>query len=50
VLRGSAEPVSRGVLDTVWPDAVQRDRALAGLVVDGLTVVLPDGDYALPGH
>lgn len=36
VLRSAAGPVRGEALDAVWPDAVQRDRALAGLVVDGL--------------
>jgi A/G-specific adenine glycosylase len=48
VLRASAGPVERARLDLVWPDAVQRERALGGLVADGL--VHHDGDrYALPG-
>ncbi len=48
VLRGSAGPVTRSALDAVWPDAVQRDRALAALVADGLVDPLPDGRFALP--
>lgn len=35
-------------LDTVWPDEVQRGRALASLVDDGLVVRVAEG-YALPG-
>jgi len=31
----------------VWPDAAQRDRALAGLLADGLVVAV-DGGYELP--
>ena len=42
----AAVPVDR--LDTVWPDPVQRDRALATLVADGLAESLPGGDYQLP--
>ncbi|WXZ50477.1 A/G-specific adenine glycosylase [Clavibacter tessellarius] len=41
-------PVSAADLATAWPEPVQRDRALAGLVADGLAVVQPDGTYALP--
>ncbi|PZS02731.1 MAG: adenine glycosylase [Pseudonocardiales bacterium] len=48
VLRGSDGPVERSALDVVWPDAAQRERALDGLVVDGLVDPLPDGRYALP--
>ncbi len=48
VLRDSREPVSQARLDAVWPDPVQRARALDGLVADGLVDPLPDGRYALP--
>ncbi|GAB3031956.1 A/G-specific adenine glycosylase [Parafrigoribacterium mesophilum] len=34
-------------LEALWPDAAQRDRALAGLVADGLAVPVGDG-YRLP--
>lgn len=43
VLRESSEPVPRPRLDAVWPDAVQRARALAGLVDDGLIEPLTTG-------
>lgn len=47
VLRSAAGPVRGEALDAVWDDAAQRDRALAGLVVDGL--VERDGDgFRLP--
>jgi A/G-specific adenine glycosylase len=36
VLRHATGPVPRQRLDVVWPDEVQRTRALAGLVDDGL--------------
>jgi A/G-specific adenine glycosylase len=48
VLRDSREPVPQARLDVVWPDAVQRARALDGLVADGLVDPLPDGRFALP--
>ena len=48
VLRDSREPVAQARLDAVWPDAVQRARALDGLVADGLVDPLPDGRFALP--
>jgi A/G-specific adenine glycosylase len=50
VLRGAAEPVRRAALDAVWPEPVQRARALDSLVADGLVDPLPDGRFALPGH
>jgi A/G-specific adenine glycosylase len=50
VLRASADPVPRAALDAVWHDAVQRDRALGALVVDGLVDPLPDGRFALPSQ
>ena len=46
-LRASDIPVTAAEIDGVWADAVQRDRALAGLVADGLVVAGPDG-YELP--
>lgn len=49
VLRESHEPVARAALEAVWDDAVQRERALDGLVADGLVDPLADGRYALPG-
>ena len=48
VLRHATGPVPRQRLDIVWPDEVQRTRALATLVEDGL--VEPDGElYMLAG-
>jgi len=46
-LRASDIPVTADEIATVWPDAVQRDRALAGLLVDGLVAASPLG-YQLP--
>jgi len=48
VLRESAAPLPKAVLDAVWDDEVQRERALDGLVADGLVDPLPDGRFALP--
>ncbi len=48
VLRGADGPVERAALDLAWTDPVQRERALDGLVVDGLVDPLPDGRFALP--
>jgi A/G-specific adenine glycosylase len=46
-LRASDIPVTGTEIETLWPDAAQRDRALAGLLADGLAVAVPEG-YQLP--
>ncbi len=46
-LRASDIPVTAAEIATVWPDAAQRDRALAGLLADGLAVEVTGG-YELP--
>jgi A/G-specific adenine glycosylase len=46
-LRASDVPVTVAEIERVWPDAAQRERALAGLVRDGL-VVPADGGFELP--
>jgi len=47
VLRATDASVDRAALDAAWPEADQRERALASLVTDGL--VVRSGDrYALP--
>lgn len=48
VLREAGGPVSPAALDAAWPDAVQRARALDGLVADGLVTPAPRGRWALP--
>ncbi len=48
VLREAVEPVPRPRLDVVWPEATQRDRALRGLIDDGLVDPLPGDLFALP--
>jgi len=48
VLRDSTTPVAGDLLAEVWEEPVQRGRALAGLVADGLAEPLPDGTYVLP--
>ena len=47
-VRDSPGPVSRGRLDSRWPDADQRARCLASLLEDGLVVSTGVGGYALP--
>ena len=49
VLRHATGPVPRQRLDLVWTDEVQRARALAGLVRDGLVQPLRSGEFALAG-
>jgi A/G-specific adenine glycosylase len=48
VLREAPTPLPRQRLDVVWADVVQRDRALASLLADGL-VVRHGGTYGLAG-
>lgn len=49
VLREASGPVPKATLDAVWSEEVQRERALAALVTDGLADRLADDRYALPG-
>ncbi|EAR25135.1 adenine glycosylase [marine actinobacterium PHSC20C1] len=46
-LRASDVPVTAGEIAQVWPDAEQRERALAGLLADGLAVQ-NKSDFELP--
>jgi A/G-specific adenine glycosylase len=48
-LRHSDTPVPAEVIENLWPDAVQRERALAGLLADGLAIGSPDSGFTLPG-
>ncbi len=47
-LRASELPVPAERIAELWPDAVQRERALTGLLTDGLVDAV-DAGYALPG-
>ncbi len=47
-LRASEVSVPADVIDSVWPDAVQRERALAGLLRDGLVTGDASRGYELP--
>lgn len=49
LLRDSDVPVSKSALDAVWNKAAQRERALDGLVADGLIEPAGDDHFALPG-
>ena len=46
-VRGSDIPVSTGEIDTLWHDDAQRERALGGLIADGLVIQVDDG-FELP--
>ena len=48
VLRDTEGSVARARLDEVWPDDVQRDRALASLLADGLVVETETGATPSP--
>jgi A/G-specific adenine glycosylase len=48
VLRDAPDSVAQETLDAVWPDGVQRARALDGLVADGLVEPVAPGVYRLP--
>jgi len=48
-LRLSDTPVPADVVEGLWPDSVQRERALAGLLADGLALGDADKGYQLPG-
>lgn len=47
-LRASDVPLGQDELDALWPDDIQRTRALAGLVADGLVTGSVAGGYELP--
>jgi len=50
MIRDHPQPTTEAELAAAWPlDAAQRERALAGLVSDGLIEARPDRRYALPG-
>ncbi len=48
LLRDSETTVPRSAVATLWDEPVQRDRALASLLEDGLVVARGDDDLALP--
>jgi A/G-specific adenine glycosylase len=47
-LRATHVPVTDAEIASLWPETAQRDRAVAGLLADGLAVRSPDGGYLLP--
>lgn len=48
VVREAEGAVAQAAIDVVWSDAEQRQRALDGLIADGLIEPQADGWYALP--
>ncbi|SDI49305.1 A/G-specific adenine glycosylase [Sinosporangium album] len=48
VLRQAHGPVPKAALDVVWHDPVQRERALDGLLADGLAEALDGDTFQLP--
>ncbi|MBP3088578.1 A/G-specific adenine glycosylase [Corynebacterium sp. sy017] len=48
LLRESTQPVAKEHIDLVWPDSVQRERALNSLLDDGLAEKTPAGTFQLP--
>lgn len=49
-LRDSAAGVDRPALEALWPEEIQRERCLDGLISDGLVDVTTDGRFTLPGR
>lgn len=49
VLRDAAGPVERPALEACWSHPIQRERALDGLVADGLVEPLAGDRFGLPG-
>ncbi len=50
VVREQPGGVKKAVLDMVWPDAIQRERALQSLLADGLMECSAAGLYGLAGE
>jgi len=48
VLRESEGSVGRSAIEAAWEDAIQRERALDGLVADGLVELVGQDRYGLP--
>jgi A/G-specific adenine glycosylase len=48
VLRTAEGSVDRGAIEAAWDDDLQRERALDGLVADGLVELVGEERYGLP--
>ena len=49
VLREADSPVERAAIEATWDAAIQRERALDGLVADGLVELVGEDRFGLPG-
>jgi A/G-specific adenine glycosylase len=49
LVRAAPSGVPHSVVGNAWPDPVQRQRALHGLLEDGLVVAIDEDHYGLPG-
>ena len=50
VLRDASSSVSQSAIEAAWSDSLQRERALASLITDGMVEQLPRKRYGLPAH
>jgi A/G-specific adenine glycosylase len=50
VLRDAPSPVPRSEIEAAWSDSLQRDRALASLIAEGMVERLPRHRYGLPAQ
>ncbi len=48
VLRDADGPVGRSAIEAAWGEPIQRERALDGLVADGLVEPVGEADFSLP--
>jgi A/G-specific adenine glycosylase len=48
VLRESQGSVGRSAIEAAWDDPIQRERALDGLVADGLVALVGADSFGLP--
>jgi A/G-specific adenine glycosylase len=48
VLRESGGSVGRSQIEAAWDGAIQRERALDGLVADGLVALVGEDRFGLP--
>jgi len=50
VLRDATSTVSRSAIEEAWGDELQRERALASLISDGMVEIRPRNRYGLPAQ
>jgi A/G-specific adenine glycosylase len=49
LVRATPSGVAHSVIGNAWPDPAQRERALHGLLADGLIIDIDGDHYGLPG-